>query len=253
MEAEMKAMKVFGLAVALTASTAMGATVTYNISSSVAGQTIAAGTAVDWMVSLVASEGDNQGVATFVADVLVLGPGDVLINKTLGLAEWAYSFNYLGRGPGSLADSGRLGGLGMSGVLSTGTNATPGKLEGFGAGYAVPWNPVRLSGKNYIGDMVWGLGLESRKAALLFDPAGNYDVAGGVIDTAGLPDGWYTVKVIPGSTNILQMGLDLSQPLTGNFASPATGVGSEFRFYIPEPTTLLLLAGAGLLIRRRMA
>lgn len=249
----MKAMKVFGLAVALTASTAMGATVTYNISSSVAAQTIAAGTPVDWMVSLVASVGDNQGVATFVADVLVLGPGDVLINKTLGEAEWAYSFNYLNKGPATLADSGRLGGLGMSGVLSTGTNSTPGKLEGFGAGYGTPWNPTRLSGKVYVGDMVWGLGVESRKAALLFDPAGNWDVAGGVIDTTGLPDGWYTVKVVPGNTNVLQTGLDLNQPQTGSFASPATAVGSEFRFYIPEPATLLLLAGAGLLIRRRMA
>lgn len=249
----MKAMKVFGLAVALTAGTAMGATVNYNVTSTMAGQTIAAGTPVDWTLSLVTSEGDNQGVAVFVADLLFIGPGGSLVNKTLDVAEWVYSFNYLNKGPATFADTGRLGGAGMGGIQSTGNNAMPGKLEGFGAGYAVPWDPVRWTGKAYTGNMVWGVGMESRKSVLLWDPSGNYDMAAGVLDTSDLPDGLYTVKVVPGNTNILQAGLNLDEPLSGNFASPATGVGSEFTFYIPEPTTLLLLAGAGLLIRRRMA
>jgi len=272
-EVEMKAIKLAGLVAALTSTGAFGVMVNYNISSPVAGATFAseavAPASISWAVALVASN-DTQGVATYVADIEILKDGALFASAVFHgeplpppeitpNSDFLWVFDYQGRSFGvgaPVTDSARLGGAGMGGVQSAGSVSTPGKLVGFGAGYAVPWDPIRGSGKTLTGNMAWGVGLDSRKSVLLLDPEGAYTVQGGYID-GPFPAGEYTVRVVPGSTNYLKPGLDLDQPLAGNFAEPCQPgqvMGSEFSFTVlPEPATMLLLVGGALVLRRRRA
>lgn len=266
----MKAIKLAGLVAALITPGALGVMVNYNISSPVAGTTYpseaAAPLSIPWSVGLVASE-DTKGVAVYVADIEIYKDG-VLFTSAVFHGEpfppdptpnsdFLWVFDYQGRSFGvgaPVTDSARLGGAGMGGIYSAGSVSTPGKLVGFGAGYAVPWDPIRGSGKTLTGNMAWGVGLESRKSLLLLDPEGEYTVQGGYID-GPFPVGQYLVRVVPGNTNYLRPDLDLDQPQAGNFASPCQPgevMGSEFLFTVlPEPATMLLLVGGALVLRRR--
>ncbi|MGB9624930.1 MAG: PEP-CTERM sorting domain-containing protein [Phycisphaerae bacterium] len=173
---------------------------------------------------------------------------------------------------GSVADPAGAGGAGAGRGAAKGWPDIYGRfyIDQMGMGY-LEWNARRYKTtipKGWIGDQQWGVGRADRKAAILRDgPDGYYDLAEGVIEITSLPAGTYKsvfdMPVITSSVIDLGTNLNTDQP-----ALPATAVtthggtsgndwllaGNYFQFTIvPEPATLLLLAGAALLYRRRHA
>jgi len=170
---------------------------------------------------------------------------------------------------GTVADNATAGGLGAGPGAAKGW-AIPGNvfyIDQMGMGY-LDWQGRRYkttTPKGWIGNQQWGMGLDSRKAAILRDGVdGTYDLAGGVIDITSLPLGIYRSMIvlkdqygqaITGS-KVINVGQDLNTDLPAIDMTTITGdnlrEGDIFRFTIvPEPATLLLLAGTGLLAHRR--
>ncbi len=291
-EAEMRAIKLVGLVTLLCASTVLAATdgvVTWNsravafdgdgnpidIGAPIKPADYPTGVWLQWTVSCVVT-GNNQGLA---GATVSMGVKDV--TKPFGV--WApvdqdpgnLSLSAVYKAPGAavngtVADNAGAGGLG----------AAPGASKGFpvagifyvdmmGMGY-LDWQARRYKTtlpKGWIGNQQWGMGLDSRKDAILRDgAAGTYDLAEGFIDITSLPPGTYKSVIVlkdqndrPVTTSkVLDAGQDLNTDWPAVDMTEITGdnlrVGDTFSFTIvPEPATLLLLAGAGLLARRRRA
>ncbi len=138
-------------------------------------------------------------------------------------------------------------------MLSAGTVSTKGKIAGISAGYGLPWQYPRYTR---------GIGLPGFEGVLMGQAAGTpYVTNDGTIPTDELPLGTYTVKLVVDSTFVLKTYkgttttvLNWDTTLTALPSQSAVKVGSQFVFEIvPEPATMLLLAGAGLFLRRRTA
>jgi len=170
---------------------------------------------------------------------------------------------------GSVADVAGAGGPGAGRGAAKGWPETAVfYIDQMGMGY-LEWNARRYKTtipKGWVGDQQWGVGMASRKADLLKDGVdGYYDLAEGFIDISSLPNGTYKSKFdMPNITSsVIDLGTDLNTDQPALPATPVTRFGTNgnwllegdyFQFTIvPEPATLLLLAGAALLYRRRRA
>ena len=130
------------------------------------------------------------------------------------------------------------------------------------------WDSVGI----FTGKTKAGVGLESKKADLLrLGSAGKYYILNGVFDVRTWDPGTYVLCALnpPGaslSTAVISAGSDLNydpdNPPADPVPMPKTDITNisgalefgQWEFVVtPEPATLLLMAGAGLLIRRRMA
>jgi len=177
---------------------------------------------------------------------------------------------------GSVADDASAGGVGAGKGAAKGW-AAPGDVffvAQMGMGY-LDWSPWRYKTtvpKGWIGKQQWGVGLASRKAAILRDGVdGYYDIGEGYIDISSLPPGTYRSVIVLNdqdgrpitTSSVINSGQNLNTDLPSLEATVVTPAGTGgnllttgdyFEFTIvPEPATLLLLAGAALLYRRRRA
>ena len=225
----------------------------------------------------VAVTGDNQGLANFLNDISITKvsgpvPGDPLVGgyinnwptntwgtpqvNTRGFKSPATSTK------GTIEKGGLFGGPGLNVLPSLGTKDTPGYIADVGAGI-LDWDPLRLVsgyyGDTWEGTHQWGVGLASRKSALLVNPDADYMANFAYFPVADFVatngQGVYRIDVNGRGAAVLSSGLDLNQPASGVLttltdASIVDG-SAFFAVGVPEPTTLLLLAGAGAFIRRR--
>ena len=167
---------------------------------------------------------------------------------------------------GTAADSATAGGLGASPGAGKGW-PVPGVfyVDQMGMGY-LDWSARRYkttNPKGWVGNQQWGMGLESRKASLLAKGIdGTYDLVNGTIDITSLAPGTYNSMIVlkdqdgkaVTTSKVLAPGLDLNTDWPAvDFLDATVAQGDVFSFTIlvPEPATLLLLAGAGLLAARR--
>ena len=162
---------------------------------------------------------------------------------------------------GTVADNATAGGLGAGpGAAKGWPEAHLFYIDEMGMGY-LDWQARRYkttTPKGWIGNQQWGMGLDSRKAAILRDGVdGTYDLTEGLVELTHVPNGTYHSAFDPLDKNIMSRVLNVGQDLNPDL--PAAGMtdvpivrGDTFSFTIvPEPATLLLLAGAGLLAHRR--
>ena len=100
-----------------------------------------------------------------------------------------------------------------------------------------------------------GVGLDSRKGVLLFDPAGSYGVQMGAIDASGLSPGTYEITLVPLDCSVMQADIDLGQPSAGSVLMqlPETSIqGSSITVAVTEaplqnePPVAVSFCGAGL-------
>lgn len=176
------------------------------------------------------------------------------------------------------------GGPGMyagAGLTTTG-NITPGYyyIAAAGTGYSLAWassgdGPLRAVDSGEVdengdpimvvaGAVTAGIGRVDQASRLLSNGS-SFAITYGSIPVTNAASGvWapgvYTVTLRPNDTFVLNAGIDLNTFQDGTIvtqlaAADVNGGGyASFTFTIlPEPTTLLLLAGAGLLYRRRHA
>lgn len=256
----MKAVKIAGLISLLVAANAMAvaesSTVTWTIGT--ASPAVMPGAPVDWAASVAVST-TCMGLWSYQFTVEVRDSANGLANVDFNgnVSAPVSSFKVGGVGPATVRDNKAAGGPGFSGMSGSsidGTFGTIGKLTGVASGMASPFNKT---------NHVWGVGLAGRKAALLANPEGAFVLHNGNIPTAGLVAGTYTVKLIPEAGATLKITKGTTTTVlnydTGTFTSmpstdTVTNVGSMFTFVVvPEPATMVLLAAAGLFIRRRHA
>ncbi len=269
-EAEMKVVKIAGAVALVLASSAMAATgvIEWSLRGSNTNDLTMVDPLVDPYVSWTASvvvTGNNFGMAGFLADLGVYGPAPIAteVPRTITEGEFAAVFKAPGSSAtGTVKDNASAGGPGMDVLPSVGfPNGAVAYLAQMQAAH-LDWKArayVTYTGggtrKKWVGDDTWGVGLDSRKSVLLQDPEGLYDIIGGVLDVSTWPVGTYKVKWMPASTgnSVLRPDVNLNVDQIGNITSQDVIVtGAEFEFtIIPEPATLLLLASAGLFIRRR--
>lgn len=250
----MKAVKVAGLVLALLAVNAFAANTgmtQYALKSPQAGMTVPTDGVVDWTAAIVSVTGNNVGLYGYQFDIELWKDG-ALVPVILPKGAWA-----TGYAAGTLNAT---VGIGNAGAASNqiASNAVPGKLIQYAQSYGPQWP----------GEGVWktGIGLASKKATLLDDGMGDYDLVTNSFDVAalGLAEGTYTVKMIPGTANVLNLykgtttnlvlwANTLATPFTQAPAAAHNGVQSFTFEVVPEPTTLILLAGAAAFLRRRRA
>jgi hypothetical protein len=168
----------------------------------------------------------------------------------------------------------------------------PGKLYGFGSSYPTVYVPFGdyvdpdTGNHTYSGSSTWGVGLSSRKSALLGDPNGTYNLVEATYKTgtgaydnrirlrdfiAGPSDGNFELRWIPtGTHKVLRttFAVDTTDAngvfyaagttipwdtYSGNvLAQQADAVGSSIFFTVtPEPVTMLLLGIPAVFLRRR--
>jgi hypothetical protein len=270
-EAEMKAIKLAGMLALAIAAVAMAqhGTVNWTVVDSGAGGPYTAGDVVSWGAYVDLTTEGNKGLGVYVFDINIVNSSDALIANT-PTSDFAKSFNALGKAGTNarkaVQDS-SIGGLSMNGAYSTGA-LSPGKVEGAGTGFGSPWKAKSLSSS---GIMFTGVGHADRKVTyasnnakgLLANGVSEFVMNNGTIPTTGLAPGLYTVKLIPDANahNVLAVTntagpIDYTTNFEASFQISASAVhGSSFVFEIvPEPTTLLLVAGGiGAFIRRRRA
>lgn len=264
----MRAVQLSSIIVALVSSAAMATdgVVTWSISMPNATIDPAVSTYVDFLIT-VGVTGDNQGLASFQYDLAltkISGPGagsSVVGHPTL---DWGSAWNPYQAFPtearGTIVDAATAGGPGLgSGFVSLGTTTTDGFFDDIGAGMGDLWDPFRLEGKRWIGTHQWGVGMASRKADLLVDPAGDYLVNYGYWNLtdflAANGPGIYKIEVLPVAASVLKAELDLTFGKS-DVTEPADqiiGASLTFPPIVPDPATLLLLAAATALLRRRGA
>jgi len=224
------------------------------------------------MLTSVVVTGDNQGLGGFNFDIGIYPTATPTSGNEVPMplfaaagVDWAAVYKAPGSGSvGTVKDEAGAGGPGMGVLPSLGNPAAAVAYTAQIGAAHLDWK-ARLyatytgggTRKKWQGDDTWGVGLESRKAVLLQDSVGTYDLWTGVIDLTGVPLGTYTVKLMPSGGSVLQAGLDLNTDQVGSTtfklaAGDLTAAAFDF-VIIPEPATLLLIAGAGLLIRRRRA
>jgi hypothetical protein len=288
-EAEMRAIKYAGLVAVLLAPVAMATTadITYTVVGAAFDPSFNPidingipatppapypvnenGNYIAWTMS-VAVTGDNQGLAGFLVDLGVAADGAQMgtwapIYMGPKSDPFARYWSAVYKAPGAAAtgtvkDPGGAGGPGLNVLPSLGDEAAGDVAFIAQMGAALlDWNPRVYNAKSgWSGDQVWGVGLDSRKTVMLqAGAAGTYDLISGYIYTAGLPAGKYNVMLLPTGSAVLKSGIDLNSAQSGVTQAVATSnlhaVGFSF-IIVPEPATMLLLAGAGLLVRRRRA
>jgi hypothetical protein len=212
--------------------------------------------------------GNNQGLAIFQNDIAITklsgpGAGGYIVGHPTAFDWGAYWTPYKSPSTavhGTIVDPASAGGPGLTTLPQLGDLTFDGFIDDIGAGI-LDWNPVRQEGKVWAGVQQWGVGLASRKADLLVNPAGDYLVNYGywtvgdfVAAQGGMPAaaGTYKIELLPVSAAVLLAEKDLNLVDSGVTAL-ADGInGASVIFTIvPEPATMLLLAGAGAFIRRR--
>lgn len=198
------------------------------------------GTAVPWQASVVVTE-DSQGLAGY-AFTLAVGPSpgpnagadgiwgtpddEGLAPVVLSPAVWANSFRVGGGTLASVKDPAAAGGPGLTVLASPGLpNLVAGELQQVGASHLF-WDP---------GDNVAGVGLDSRKAALLADSDGAYVLHSGEIPTTELAAGEYTAVLVPLAARVLRPDLDFAQAQPGFIALDAAATGGSFEFTVLVP------------------
>jgi hypothetical protein len=201
----------------------------FDLQSSQAGATLSRGTPFAWQVA-----GDvygaNQGLASYYL-TLELHQGSAtgpLANVSLAAADVA-AFHVGGsNAAGAVTSPLPAGGPGMRAIASR-TNAS-GRLDGFGAGYAMPWRYSQTAKR-----MTRGVGLADRKAALLGSETADYILHGGQIDTSALPAGHYVLVLTPQWAKVLRGDLDFEADVDRSFAIDADVSGSvTIEFTIAE-------------------
>lgn len=220
-------------------------------------------TTFDFFVN-VSVTGENQGLASFCNIVAItkdeLTPVPAFIN---GQPVWDWGERWLPYkspatwGCGMVVDSGLTGGPGLGSEYHTlGYMGRDGWIDDVTATIGA-WDPLRNEGDQWRGVHQWGVGLDSRKSALLVDPTGDYLINYGywtVADfVAANGPGQYSITVIPVFASVLKAELDLNGLTSGvpDVAATTVGASMEFTVYVPEPGTLSLMAVATLLLRRR--
>ncbi|MGB9624931.1 MAG: PEP-CTERM sorting domain-containing protein [Phycisphaerae bacterium] len=281
-EAEMRAIKLVGLVTLLCASTVFAQTTGTAIWNSRAivfdgdGNPIdmsqpinpalyPTGVYLQWTISCVVT-GNNQGLAgAMVGWGIQDSSGNwAPFEQDPANLQLAPVYKSPGVGVnGTVADNATAGGLGAGPGAGKGWPvAGIFYVDQMGMGY-LDWQGRRYKTtipKGWIGNQQWGMGLDSRKAAILRDGVdGTYDLTEGIVEITAVPPGTYHSAFDPLDKNItskvLNVGQDLNQDLPAvDFIDVPIVRGDTFSFTIvPEPATLLLLAGAGLLARRRRA
>ena len=226
-----------------------GFEVTFDLQSPQAGQTISAGTAVEWH-ALVSVTGDTQGLAGYMLN-LFLGPNTGpepgpdgiwgtaddanLANIVIDQAIEAESFAVAGANGkptvGAPASFSSLhGGPGMNAMTSYGYNAMPGTLLQMANAHLdwAPWRYKTTFPRGWTGEHTWGIGLEGRKQALLLNTTGDYELNAGWIDTTNLSPGHYVLTLVPDSrAKVLDPAVDLSVAQPGGLVLPANSVSGS--------------------------
>jgi len=97
---------------------------------------------------------------------------------------------------------------------------------------------------------------------LLNNVATGYRLFKGSVDLSALAPGLYTIELAPQEQKLLLAGVELDDDGNGGVVTsdnvlfsvdPLDVAGDDLviEILVPEPTSLLLIAGAGLLLRRR--
>jgi hypothetical protein len=189
--------------------------------------------------------GNNQGLGFTVLDLDILDSAGANVGTITSTARLTKVFNVGGAGKATATDVVPLGGPGMIGPSSGGA-ILAGKLTGFGVSYLAGWN---------YNNSAWGVGMASRESFLLNNVATGYRLFKGTVDLSALPDGTYTIRISPQEQKLLRSDVTLDGVVTEDpvlFSAASSDVsGEDLIIYIPEPASLLLLAGGALLLRRR--
>lgn len=285
-EAEMKAIKLAGLVALLVAPMAMATdgNVVWSVrlSTDTNGNTLAPANVPQSTTSLyatisVAVTGDNQGLYSSVMDVSLKDmTAGTIVPWVIPTANVIWKPVYVAPGGPQtgvgINQTAGAGGPGMNANSSVGTFATDkAYLTQLGVFYPSQWSGRHatedtdpetlepLGTYTWSGDQVWGVGLSSRKAALLKTGQTIYDVERIRIqlNQAGWVTGHsYQVELRLASAAVLNSGIDLEQvdPIIASISTAVVPTANNANFYwVPEPATLVLLAAAGLLYRRRRA
>lgn len=239
----MKALNLAGMIVLLAVAPTLANDVTWTL---VGTSQVTAGQPVTWQAYVQVS-GQNQGLAGYAFNIAV-GPGtgptagpdgvwgtgddENLSPVQLSPATFESVFQVSGSSPppGNVTQTGSAGGPGMNVLPQVGTNSLiPGELLQVGASY-IDW--AAFPGSD---GQTAGVGVAGQEANLLANPAGGYLLNSGAIPTAGLPDGVYTVRLIPVATRTLRADLDFSQDHQGFIMQSANATGSSFSFVVGVP------------------
>jgi len=232
-EAEMKAV-LAGLLVAAIATSAMGVTASFTLSSTAASSYLVGTTAkVAWSVAVsVPDDGSNAGLAAWEGQLVLLKSGvqyPLTLPKTsnggTGSGDAASSAMFgkvfrVGGATGKVVSQpgsfgGNLtGGPGLTIFDKDAPNATePGKLFGFGSSYPTAYVPLVDNGDGtWDGSASWGVGLAGQKIKLLGSTAAAYKLVDATLKTGSgaydnrislstLPVGTYELRWVPTGTH----------------------------------------------------
>lgn len=242
-------MKVAGVVVALFTANALALNtghVEFLLKSPQAGQTVSMDGTVNWTAAIGSVTGNNMGINTYQFVVELRDSTHALIPVTLPQAMWARP--YIDNQTAQEATGIGTAGLGLHDISIFQDLSLLAIAESYGSWYS-SYKP--------------GIGLLSSKATLLADPTSDYDVVTNSFSVAalGLVPGTYSVRLVPDyasvlnlykgtTTNLVRYDVDRSAALV----EATLGASQQFSFVVvPEPTTLMLLAGAAAFLRRRRA
>lgn len=258
----MKAIKFAVVILALSAVSAMATdgVVTWSIDMPKTLITPGVDTYFDFFVNVEVT-GNNQGLANFQNDIRIrkVSTDTNIVGHPTGWDWGNYWTPYKSPATdlhGVITSGALAGGPGLTTLPNLGFQTVGGFIDDVGAGL-LDWDPVRKPLKSWIGTHQWGIGMASRKAELLVNPAGDYLVNYGYWDVASFiaanGEGIYKIEVLPVSAAVLLAEKDLNVADSGVTAVADSVVGGSiiFQVGVPEPATLLLLASAGAFIRRR--
>lgn len=246
---KMKSFRFAALLSVLVAARTTGApTATWTLLTPVPVPSVIQGDPVPWAAS-VAVTNDCKGLASYSFNVEVRDSRGVLTIAYLAPANFTPTFRVNGLGPASVRQINTAGGPGLDDPNGDEQEPGLGLIRGINAAYSAPWVAPRYT---------YGVGQPARAAAL--GVTGPYVLNDGLILTDGLTFGTYTVRLTVNSCSVLRTYdgatsalINYDTTLTSLPTESCIGIGDEFKFYIPipEPATALLVAGAGLCIRRR--
>lgn len=219
---------------------------------------------LNWTLS-VRVTGDNMGLSGYVLELGIRSlsggywaPYYPAVAGDPDSISWCPVYKSARMSGGTIKDSGDAGGPGLDalpglGIVHRYDEAYISEM----AAALLEFTPYVKTKNGWSGAQTWGVGLDSRKSTLLMNPDGTYDIEQGYIDMTGWAPGYYRVELIVREADVIKSGLSL------NSGEPQSGIiyqvplanqtvrSFEFSPNIPEPATLLLVAGGALLYRRR--